>query len=260
MPIVVIKSTYSHKSSSRKGKKIWECEDHYPLDKDKDLHPSKIKLVLVDNYEGFYAPCVKTCQGELHEEVLQSIDYLKDAQSYCTLVLDMVPDSNLRSAFILMNEHVSATLALEQSANCATGAAKLTLSQPPSGVPGSSGFTQPAKRKRRFSGSTLTSAQAEGLVAGPPVETPQVNPQPSNQIFLAWNKPQEVNQPLLMDEVKVKKFMNQGRVNVLGILRNQIQLFWVVSTPYENRSILRINYNVMGFFSYIEVNYQLTSI
>ena len=109
----------------------------------------------------------------------------------------MVPDSNLRSAFILMNEHVSAALALGQNANCITGAAKLTLSQPPSGVPGSSGFTQPAKRKR-FSGSTLTSVQAEGLVAGPPVQTPQVNPQPSNQIFLAWIKPQEVNQPLLM--------------------------------------------------------------
>ena len=117
---------------------------------------------------------MKTSQGEIHEEVLQTLEYLKDSQNYCKLVLDMVPDSTLRSAFILMNEHVSTALALGQSANCATGTAKLALNQPSSGVPGSSTSSNtPAKRKRRFSATTVTAAQAEGLVAGPPVQTPQ---------------------------------------------------------------------------------------
>ena len=135
-------------------------------------------------------PCVKTAQGELHEEVLQTLEYLKDSQNYCKLVLDMVPDSTLRSAFILMNEHVSTALALGQSANCATGTTKLALNQHSSGVPGSSTSSNtPAKRKRRFSITTVTAAQAEGLVAGPPFKLPRYPFPPSPQILLAKIKP-----------------------------------------------------------------------
>ena len=120
------------------------------------------------------------CQGELHEEVIQTLDYLKNSSGYVNLVLDMAPESQLRSAFLLMKDHIEAAMTLGQSANCATSAAKLTLPQPPPSILCSS--TQHAKRKRRFSGSTLTAAQAEGLVAGPPVQTippPLVNPNPN---------------------------------------------------------------------------------
>ena len=180
VPLVVIKTNYLHASTSRYSrstKKVWECEDYFPLNSDKDLDPKEIKLVLVDNYEGFFAPCVKIAQGELHEEVLQTLEYLKDSQNYCKLVLDMVPDSTLRSAFILMHEHVSTALALGQSADCAAGTAKLALNQPPLGVPGSSTSSNtPAKRKRRFSSTIVTAAQAEGLVSGPPIQPPLAPP------------------------------------------------------------------------------------
>ena len=51
--MVVVRSTFSHQSFTRKGKKVWECEDYFPKLGDRDLDPSEIRLVLVDNYEGF---------------------------------------------------------------------------------------------------------------------------------------------------------------------------------------------------------------
>ena len=68
--------------------------------------------------------------------------FLKEYTSYCTLVLYMAPDSQLRSTFLLMKEHFEAVITLGKSANCATGAAKLALPQPPPAIPGS--FSQPA--------------------------------------------------------------------------------------------------------------------
>ena len=54
---------------------------------------SYIKVILVDNNEGFVAPAVASCQAELHEEFTIAIGALQDARDNFKCITSLVPEA-----------------------------------------------------------------------------------------------------------------------------------------------------------------------
>ena len=100
LPIAVLKTKYQSSTTKTRAKKSWETYWHYPLDSDSKGNFSDIRVILVDNNEGFVAPAVASCQDELHEEFTMAISALEDARDNFKCITSLVPEDRSTQSFV----------------------------------------------------------------------------------------------------------------------------------------------------------------
>ena len=124
LPIAVLKTKYQTTTTKTRAKKLWEAYWHYPLDSDSKGDFGDIKVILVDNNEGFVVPAVVSCQAELHEEFTIAISALEDAKDNFKCITSLVPEgSEVHKALVLINSQIKAAQRVAKSANLAMGTA-----------------------------------------------------------------------------------------------------------------------------------------
>ena len=128
LPIAVLKTKYQSSTTKTRAKKLWEAYWHYPLDSDSKGDFGDIKVILVDNNEGFFVPAVASCQAELHEEFTMAISALEDAKDNFKCITNLVPEgSEVHKALVFINSQIKAAYRVAKSANLAMGTADVAV-------------------------------------------------------------------------------------------------------------------------------------
>ena len=124
LPIPVLKTKYQTTTTKTGAKKLWEAYWHYPFDSDSKGDFGDIKVILVDNNEGFVVPAVASCQAELHEEFTMAISALEDAKDNFKCITSLVPEgSEVHKALVFINSKIKAAHRVAKSANLAMSTA-----------------------------------------------------------------------------------------------------------------------------------------
>ena len=107
LPIAVLKTKYQSSIIKTRAKKSLKAYWYFPLDSKGNF--SDIKVILVDNNEGFIAPAVASCQAELHEELTMAISALEDARDNFKCITSLVPEgSEVHKALLVINTQIKA--------------------------------------------------------------------------------------------------------------------------------------------------------
>ena len=94
------------------------------MDSDSKGDFGDIKVILVDNNEGFVVPAVVSCQAELHEEFTMAISALENAKDNFKCITSLVPEgSEVHKALVFINSQIKAVHRVARSANLAMGTA-----------------------------------------------------------------------------------------------------------------------------------------
>ena len=123
IPIAVLKTKYQTSTKAR-ANKLWKAYWHYLLDSDSKGNFSYIKVILVDNNEGFVVPAVASCQAELHEEFTMAISALEDSKDNFKCITSLVPEgSEEHETLLMINTQIKAAYRVTKLANLAMGTA-----------------------------------------------------------------------------------------------------------------------------------------
>ena len=139
------------------------------MESDKDLEKGDLKIILVDNMEGFVAPTSNPCVVDLHEEVFDFSCYLDDTEKVVDTILSMTLPSQLNTAFKSVKSHLQAAREFGIGANLATGAALVTIPDIVLPIPLTPGQPKSIKRKPTATVSKPPQSQNE-----PPTKHPKV--------------------------------------------------------------------------------------
>ena len=123
------------------------------MDSDAKGNFSDIKVILVDNNEGFIALAVASCQAELHEEFTMAISALEDARDNFKCITTLVPEgSEVHKALLLLNNQNKAAYKVSKLANLTMGTADVagTLKVPGIILPLGQQLLVPGKKKNIF--------------------------------------------------------------------------------------------------------------
>ena len=136
---------------------------HYPLDSDSKGNFSDIKVILVDNNEGFVALAVASCQAELHEEFTMALKALEDAKYNFKCITSLVPEgSEVHKVLIVINTQIKAAYRVAKSANLTMGTADVVGTPKAPGIMLPPGQQLLVPRKRRKISSTQSIPTAGG--------------------------------------------------------------------------------------------------
>ena len=135
------------------------------MDSDSKGNFSDIKVILVDNNEGFVAPAVASCQAELHEEFTMAISALEDARDNFKCITSLVPEgSKVHKALLVINTQIKAAYRVAKLANLAMGTADVagTLKVPGIMLPPDQQLLAPRKKRKISTTQSVPTAGAGG--------------------------------------------------------------------------------------------------
>ena len=151
------------------------------MDSDSKGNFSDIKVILVDNNEGFVAPAVASCQAELHEEFTMAISALEDARDNFKCITSLVPEgSEVHKALLVMKTQTKAAYRVAKSANLAMGTADVAGTPKVVGItllPGQQLLVPSKKRKISSTQSVPTASAGWKSESDDNVQTQEVDPQ-----------------------------------------------------------------------------------
>ena len=151
VPILTIKAKGHVEGTGRSRKKTWLVNRWYCKQADKDMELTDFEIVLVNNGYDFIVPCVPSCVFELQQQKNFIDEYLKDSLDVLGEMLKMIPkatDKPLRSAFVLVRNHLTAAARLSISSVAGTGYADKSLFKSSQDLPLVSPQHHLATRKR----------------------------------------------------------------------------------------------------------------
>lgn len=114
----------------------------------------KIKIILVDNMQGFVVPALPSGISKLVEEVTDFQEDLCRAGQQANRILDILPDGDVWRAIDSARQHIKAALNLGKGTRLTVGTA-LVAGHPPASSTPSSTISAPAGRKRKRHSQTV---------------------------------------------------------------------------------------------------------
>lgn len=149
IPFIIVETRAP--TEKRGKKKAYQIEGRYILPGDKKFSPSKC-IILVRNMISFYAPAMPLARVELNEQYTTSKEQVADALETVRNLLKCVPTSEFKTAFEVVEDHLSTAGIIIAEASVAIGTANIArLKIAPAPVPLTP--TAKAPTRRRTSGS-----------------------------------------------------------------------------------------------------------
>ena len=154
---------------------------HFPLDSDSKGYFSDIKVILVDNNEGFIAPAVASYQAELYEEFTMAISALEDVRDNFKNITSLVPEGGeVHKALLVINTQIKAAYRVAKSANLTIGTADVAgISKVPHiTLPPGQQLLQSRKKRKISSTQSVPTASGGGEAESDDnLQTQEVDPQ-----------------------------------------------------------------------------------